>query len=137
MIQTIFTIAQQCDGIRCDMAMLMLNRSSNAPGAAALDRRPQQNIGLMSSPPRRGIIPGSSLLPKPTGIWSGNSSNRVSIFATTRNFTTGWSTAMQRASAYICVLILLTKISFSVSSRTMTSHGLLQPFRLQSSAPLH
>ena len=24
-IQTIFTIAQQCDGIRCDMAMLMLN----------------------------------------------------------------------------------------------------------------
>ena len=26
MIQTIFTIAQQCDGIRCDMAMLMLNQ---------------------------------------------------------------------------------------------------------------
>lgn len=25
-IQTIFTIAQQCDGIRCDMAMLMLNQ---------------------------------------------------------------------------------------------------------------
>ena len=43
---------------------------------------------------------------------------------------------MLRVSAYICVLILLTKTSFSASSRTMTSRGLLQPFHPRSSAHL-
>ena len=46
-LETVSSIAGQCDGIRCDMAMLLLNRSSNAPGAAAQDKGLQRNTGVI------------------------------------------------------------------------------------------
>ena len=33
-IETLSDIARQCDGVRCDMAMLLINSSSNAPGGS-------------------------------------------------------------------------------------------------------
>ena len=45
-IETVSSIAGQCDGVRCDMAMLLLNRSSNALGAAARGNGRQPSTGM-------------------------------------------------------------------------------------------
>ena len=46
-IDTVSRIAGQCDGIRCDMAMLLLKRCSSAHGEAARVSRRQPSTGWM------------------------------------------------------------------------------------------
>ena len=69
---TLIDIGDQCDGVRCDMAMLLLNdifeRDLGRPGRRRARRR------VLADGDRRGAgarIPTSSSWPRPTGIWSG------------------------------------------------------------------
>ena len=93
----------------------------------------RRSIGVRSFPRQREHIQGFSSSLKPTGTWSGNSSNRDLTSATTRNSTIAWSMAMQRISGFTSVLISRIRASFFASSRITTSHARLQPFPSQSS----
>ena len=99
-IETISEIAEQCDGIRCDMAMLMLNDDLRAHlGRPRRSQAGRRLLGDGDPGDRRRSIRSSGSSPRPTGTSSGSCSSRGSTTATTRSSTTGWSTATPRASA--------------------------------------
>ena len=82
-------IAGQCDGVRCDMAMLVLPDVFERTWGIAAPRR--------SGPgPRRPYArrsPGSCSWPRSTGTSSGRSSSRASTTPTTSGSTTAWTRA--------------------------------------------
>ena len=104
-IETISNIAGQCDGIRCDMAMLLLNPIFERTWGSRAGQRPATEYWIDVIPAIKKRIPASSSSPRPIGTWNGNCNNKDLTSATTRGSTIDWSTAMQRASAFISVPI--------------------------------
>ena len=92
--ETLGAIAAQCDGVRCDMAMLMMNDVFERTWGDRAGPRPADEYwpgvirGRQERPAR-----ASSFWPRPTGISSGRSSNRASTTATTSGSTTASSPA--------------------------------------------
>ena len=89
MIETLGAIADQCDGVRCDMAMLTMNDvfartwGDRVGPAPASDYWPTRHS--------RGPRPrtqGSCSWPRPTGTWNGRCNSRASTSATTNGSTT-------------------------------------------------
>ena len=127
-IETLSEIAEQCDGVRCDMAMLLLNQIFERTwGARAGPWPADELLGAVRSRPSSSGIRGSSSSPRPTGTWSGSCSSRASTTATTRSCTTGWSTATRRAFASTSWPTGPTRRGWSGSSRTTTSRGQPRP----------
>ena len=99
-IETLAGIAGQCDGIRCDMAMLMTNQVFAKTWGGRTGPEPDEEFwpaviaGLRDGSTRR---PCSS--PRPTGTWSGRCSSRASTSATTSGSMTGSWAGTRPASA--------------------------------------
>ena len=86
------SIAAQCDGVRCDMAMLMMNDIFERTWGERAGPRPADDYWPTRDPGRQErAIPASSSSPRPTGTSSGRSSSRASTTATTSASTTGSS----------------------------------------------
>ena len=84
MIGELERIAGQCDGVRCDMAMLVLpDVFERTWGIRAQPFWPKATQRV-----RRASIPASASWPRSTGTWNGRSSNRASITPTTSGSTT-------------------------------------------------
>ncbi len=99
-IDTLDAIADQCDGVRCDMAMLVLDDVFERTWGGARRRRARPSDFWADGGPAgqaRGT-PASSSSPRPTGTWSGRCSSRVSTTATTSGSTTGSSTTARRGA---------------------------------------
>ena len=107
-IETVSDIAEQCDGIRCDMAMLMLNNIFERTWGARAGAKPADDYWATVIPAIKAKSPSSGSSPRPTGTSSGNCNSRVLISATTRNSMTGWNTATPRA----CVSTFLADSSY-------------------------
>ena len=89
-VETLSSIAEQCDGVRCDMAMLMTERRLRAHLGRA--RRPAARGRVLAARDRgraSARTPTSSSSPRPTGTSSGRCSSRASTTATTSGSTTG------------------------------------------------
>ena len=125
-VDTLRDIADQCDGVRCDMAMLVLNDVFARTWGDRVGRaRPRPSTGRRSSArcapthpdfrlPRRGLL----------GPRVGSCSSRASTSATTSGSTTGWSHGERRAGAPPPPRRpRLPGPASSASSRTTTSRG--------------
>jgi len=98
-IDTLRAIADQCDGVRCDMAMLTMNDVfARTWGIGPVSPR-TRTTGTRSFPPSAPTDPGSCSSPRPTGTWNGRCNTRVSTSATTNGSTTGYSRARAPPSA--------------------------------------
>ena len=84
---TFSKIASQCDGVRCDMAMLLMNTIFERTWGNRAGSRPATNIGLTLFPPSNENIQSFSSSPRPTGTWNGSCNSRDSTFVTTSDFT--------------------------------------------------
>ncbi len=108
-------VGGQCDGVRCDMAMLMTNEVF------------ARTWGLRGA--RRGVLadrhrherPGSCSSPRPTGTWSTRSSSRASTTATTSGSTTGSRTRTPPPCAGTSRPTSPIRSGCCASSRTTTS----------------
>jgi hypothetical protein len=116
-IETLSSIAGQCDGVRCDMAMLVLNSVFERTWAP----HHPPNTGPTSSPPSGTATPDSSSSPKPTGISSGSCSSSVSTSVTTKSYTTASNTGPPRACACTSAPTWPTRTSCSASSKITTN----------------
>jgi len=134
--ETLLDIASQCDGVRCDMAMLLLNSVFERTwGSRAGSTPPTEywvDVILRSSMFTR--TSASSL--KPIGTWNGSCNRRALISATTRGSTIAWSMTTQKALAFISALIWRTRKSCCASSKIMTSPGQHRYLHRQESGPL-
>ena len=112
-------IARQCDGVRCDMAMLVLpevfERTWGISAAAVLARGRRRP----SAPRSRA----SSSSPRSTGTSSGRSSSRASTTPTTSGSTTAWWRATPARSASTSSPASTSRTTWPASSRTTTSRG--------------
>ena len=108
-IETLPDIAGQCDGVRCDMAMLMLNTIFERTWGSRAGARPAEDYWTTLSRQSRKRILSSCSWPRHTGTWSGNCSSRVSTTATTRDSTTGWNTRLPRTCACTSARTLPTR----------------------------
>ena len=111
-------IAGQCDGVRCDMAMLVLPEIF------------ERTWGISASPfwPRataavRAQVPASSSWPRSTGTSNGRSSSRGSTTRTTSGSTTASCTALRALSASTSWPGSTSRITWRASSRTTTSRA--------------
>ena len=119
MIGELAKIAGQCDGVRCDMAMLVL------PDVF------ERTWGIRSPPfwpeatrTRAGAAsPSSASWPKSTGTWNGRCSNRDSITPTTSGCTTACARAMPGRCASISTPGSTIRTSWPAFWRTTTSRG--------------
>ena len=83
-------IAELCDGVRCDMAMLVLPEVSRGLGETLRCLATAFGLSTRRFGRRRSLrsavdVPSSSSWPSLTGTWSGSFSNRGSTTHTTRN----------------------------------------------------
>ncbi len=89
MIGEVRRIATQCDGVRCDMAMLVLpdvfERTWGIPTGSSGRAPPGQSTMRFQA---------SCFLLRFTGIWNGHSNNRVLTTRTTNAFTTDYMSEM-------------------------------------------
>jgi hypothetical protein len=86
---TLADIADQCDGVRCDMAMLMTNEVfARTWGERAGPAPPEEYWPPLIAAPRPPT-PTSCSSPRRTGTWSGRCSSRASTSVTTSASTTG------------------------------------------------
>ena len=58
-VETLRDIGDQCDGVRCDMAMLVMNETFERTWGARAGSRPPTTTGPRSSPPCTRPIPTS------------------------------------------------------------------------------
>ena len=77
-IETIADIAGQCDGIRCDMAMLVLNNIFERTWGARAGAKPANDYWRTIIPAIKAKWPSSGSSPRPTGTWSGSCNSRAS-----------------------------------------------------------
>ena len=134
-IETVSNIAAQCDGIRCDMAMLMLNNIFERTWGDCAGVKPVNDYWTTVIPAIKKECRSSGSLPRHTGTLSGSCSSRVLTTATTRNSTTGWNMTLPRACGCISLQTLLIRSGWSGSSRTTTSREPLPHFLMQKGAP--
>ena len=97
-VATLREIADQCDGVRCDMAMLMMNQTFARTWGSRGGPVPTTDYWPSSSAPCARRTRASASSPRPTGTSSGSCSRRASTTATTRGCTTGSSTSRPRRS---------------------------------------
>ena len=124
-VETI-SIAGQCDGVRCDMSMLLMNTIFEGTWGAARVAAGRRLLAEISG--RKGEHPASGSLPKRIGTWSGSFSGRASTTATTSGSTTAWITPRPRCKAAPPGRPG-TRKGLYASSRTMTSPGRQSRFR--------
>ncbi len=127
------TIASHCDGVRCDMAMLLLNDIFQNGWRHLLGDTPppRQNFGPKQNPPRR--ISLSS--PKPTGAPNSAFSISVSISPTTNHSTTPSATPILSKSAIASTRSTNTRIILPASSKITTSPAAPKFFPTTASSP--
>ena len=118
-IDELIAIAGKCDGIRCDMAMLLLPEIFQRTwgidaGAVLAEGDPRQ---FMRNTP---LLP---LWPRSIGISNGPCSSRASTIATTSGSTTACGTAMPRRSAAIWSPGSITRTSSPAFSKITTSRA--------------
>ena len=92
MIGELQRIAGQCDGVRCDMAMLVLPDVFERTWG-------RRSATLLAEGHRRGARAASRTScswPRSTGTWNGRCSSRASTTPTTSGCTTGCATAQAR-----------------------------------------
>ena len=111
MIETVSGIVAQCDGVRCDMAMLLLNQVFERTWGDRAGQRPRTEYWGEVIPAVKKRTRTSALLPRLTGTWSGSCSSRVSTSATTSGFMIAWNTIMRKVSGFTLVLNLPTSRS--------------------------
>ena len=131
MIGELERIAGQCDGVRCDMAMLVLpevfERTWGIPDPALLAHGNAAGAG--SGP---GILfHGRGLL----GSGMGRCSSRDSITPTTNGCTTASATGTPGRCASISAPILISRTIRPVSWKTTTNLGRLRPSRPRCTRP--
>ena len=131
-IETISTIALQCDGIRCDMGMLVLNSIFQRTWGSRAGQVPATEYWVDVISTIKVSTRASCLLLRLTGVSSGIFSKKDSTSAMTRNSTIGSSTALQKTSVSISAPISPFKTNCFVFWRTMTNHEPLLPFRRRS-----
>ena len=123
-VETLGSIADQCDGVRCDMAMLMMNDVFERTWGERAGPRPADDywptvIAADQGAPSRT----SSSRPRRTGISSGRSSSRASTSATTSASTTGSCTRTPSRCTATSAATSATRTGSSASSRTTTSRA--------------
>jgi hypothetical protein len=127
-IGTLSDRADQCDGVRCDMAMLVINavfertwgNRAGAPPAA------EYWVDVITTLKKLGRI--SFLLLRLIGTSSGNSNSRGSITVTTSAFMTVSNATPRRAWASIFVVALTARENWSALSKITMSLAPGQPF---------
>ena len=118
MIGELLRIAGQCDGVRCDMAMLVLPEVFERTwGIAAEPFWPKATQRV------REQIPGSVSWPRSTGTWNGRCCSRDSTMRTTSGSTTVCGRDMRDRCASTCTRDSTTRASWRASWRTTTSRG--------------
>ena len=117
-------IARQCDGVRCDMAMLVLPEVFERTwGISAPAFWPRATEAV------RAESRASSSSPRSTGTSSGRSSSRASTTPTTSGSTTAWRRATHARCASTSSRASTSRTAWPASSRTTTSHGPPPPSR--------
>ena len=124
-------IARQCDGVRCDMAMLVLPEVFERTwgiSAPAFWPRATEAVRARESP-------ASSSWPRSTGTSSGRSSSRASTTPTTSGSTTAWRRATHVPAASTSLRASTSRTAWPASSRTTTSRGPPPPSRPKCTGP--
>ena len=111
-------IAGQCDGVRCDMAMLILPDVFESTWGIRTEPS-----GRRRSHPCAGTIRTSSSWRRSTGIVNGRCSSRGSITPTTNGCTTGSARGTPGRCASISTPVSTIRTSWPASWRTTTSRG--------------
>ena len=101
-IETLIEIADQCDGVRCDMAMLVMNDVFARTWGDRVGPAPSTEYWPTVIPPSVRPTPTSCSSPRPTGTWSGPCSSRASTTATTSDCTTASCTVLPSSCGYTC-----------------------------------
>ena len=99
---TLASIAGQCDGIRCDMAMLMTSQVFARTWGRHAGPAPDQEFWPEVLGTLRGRHPGTVLIAEAYWDWSGCCSSRASTSATTSGCMTGSPARTRPVSAIIC-----------------------------------
>lgn len=120
-VETVQEIADQCDGVRCDMAMLMMSDVFQGTWGGRARTRPDADYWPEIISAVKEKHPGFRFIARPTGVSSGSCSNTDLTTATTKGSTTAWSTTRQRACGCTSARTSLTRKSLSGSSRTTTN----------------
>ena len=121
-IGTLLGIASQCDGVRCDMSILLINRIFQKTWGSRAGKEPQSSsTGWRSSRMSVSTTPTLHSSQRPIGIWNGNFNSRASITATTSASTTVSSMSQPKRSAFTFQETRRFSTGSSASSRITTS----------------
>ena len=118
------TIAEQCDGVRCDMAMLLINDVFARTWGERAGPRPADEFWPSDRRRDGARTRTSASSPRPTGTSSGRCSSRASTTATTSGSTTGCvHDDGRRRRGAPAGRHAPTRSGWSASSRTTTSRA--------------
>jgi hypothetical protein len=134
-IETLSEISGQCDGVRCDMAMLMLNQVFERTWGARAGPRPADDYWATVIPATRRRQPQFRFIAEAYWDLEWELQQQGFDTATTRSSTTGWGAGTRRACASISSPTAPTRRRWSASSRTTTSRGRPRPSRPGRSEP--
>src|ERR1700719_3812628 len=117
-VDELIAIAGKCDGVRCDMAMLLLpdifqRTWGSRPSRSGRRRRQRCARNTLLSPS----------WPRSIGTSNGRCSSRVSATATTSGCTTACEIVMSGRSAITCSPASTTRTNSPASLKTTTSRG--------------
>ncbi len=118
MIGELRKISGQCDGVRCDMAMLVLPDVFERTWGLRASRSGRR----LSSASVRSR-PTSAIWPRSTGTWNGRSSSRASTTRTTNGSTTACGTAKLAPCGNTSGPKWSIRTGLLDSLKTTTSHG--------------
>jgi hypothetical protein len=119
--ETVGSIAAQCDGMRCDMAMLLMTPIFERTWGPRAGSRPEQEYWSEVIQGVKSGIPMSSSSLRPTGTRNGSCSNRDLITATISGSTIVLSMIPPRPYDCISAPICPTRRSWCASSRITTN----------------
>jgi Alpha amylase, catalytic domain len=121
--ETVAAIGDQCDGVRCDMAMLMTNEVFARTWGDRAGPVPDAEYWPALIAGRKETHPDFLFMAEVYWTWKGRCNSRALTSATTSGYTTGSSTTRRSQCAAICGPTPVTKRACSGSSRTTTSPG--------------
>lgn len=122
-VATLVSIGDQADGVRCDMAMLLMNDIVERIWGERAGTPPPRTSGRTSSRASEPATPASSSSPRPTGTANRPSSSRASTTATTSACTTACCTRTPIPSVPTWAPTPPTSVLWSASWRTTTNRG--------------
>jgi hypothetical protein len=118
LIRELQKISRQCDGVRCDMAMLVVPEVFRRTwGIDVQPFWPRPRVAFAST------RPSSRSWPKCTGTWSGSWCSRASTTPTTSGCTTVCAAAPRGRCVSISSRDATTRITWRASSKTTTNRG--------------